>query len=58
MGKNEIYWAIFKKELLQARSIRRTKKECLNNHRYTHGGLWCGESCRKVMINEYKKEVK
>ena len=65
MGKDEINWGIFSGECLLPFTIRSTKKECIADRvNYLSkqeifgfdNKLLAHESCRKLIINEFKKD--
>jgi hypothetical protein len=56
MGKNEIHWAILQGAVMLPFTIRKTKKQCVNDHlrdRSRFKLIGC-EQCKKVIINEHK----
>ena len=66
MDKNEICWAIFSGEVMLPFTIRHTKTQCIydRNRSYgenslrppKNGRLIKIETCRKVVINEFKQQ--
>ncbi len=59
MGKNEIHWAIFSGVTMLPFTIRTTKRQCITDHIRDRKkiGLSRHEECKKVVVNEYKKEL-
>ena len=59
MGKNEIYWAMFENEILVHTSIRRSENKCrrdfYENLKVIIDEENNNESCRKIIINEFKE---
>jgi len=59
MGKNEICWAIFSGITMLPFTMRSTKKQCISSHLFDRGAekLRDHESCRKVVVNEFKAKA-